>query len=705
MSSRLGGGRPSRDGSGVIRGTRQGFAFLKPDEGGEEIFVGAEQLGGAIHGDRVEATLLRRNPRDFRPEAVVERILERTHPIFTGNVARLARTTFVIPDTPILPERIRLQCGAATAPSGSKVLFKVEETPLGRPLLATLVRVLGDAEDPSLDLLVVATHHQLPARFPDDVIDEAVATSARIDPDDRERRTLFTDRLVLTIDPEDAKDFDDAISLQTDTDGFHLQVHIADVSWFVAPGGPLDREAARRGTSVYFPGGVIPMLPEALSTRAASLVPGEERRVLTVMIDLAADGSLRAGGLREGLIISRARLHYAQAQRMLERDEGDPEVRAALRQMAHLAQILRRRRFRTGGFDLEIPEAEMRLGPDGIPERIWRHETFETNRLIEEFMILANRVVGQILTEHGQPLLYRVHEQPDVAALERFGDIVRTILPAARTADLDGIPALRRFLSALPKSPLTRVLHAFFLRSMKQAVYATADLGHFGLGIDRYCHFTSPIRRYPDLHNHRLVRWVIRHPRGKGARSDEIQKLRAAAAGLATDCSTAERTAERAERDLIRLKTLRWAESRLGETGWGRIVGCLPAGFFVELEAVPVEGFVSRDSLQPRMEFVEERLAFVSARSHGELRLGDRVEVQIARVDLRERRLDFRLVAKVAPAGERPRRRPVGGKEKRKKGRVKSARVKAGHPHADRRKRPKKQKAAKRSRPRGGSGR
>jgi ribonuclease R len=690
---------------GVIRGTRQGFAFLKPDDGGEEIFVAAEQLGGAIHGDRVEATLLRRTPRDFRPEAVVERILERTHPIFTGNVTRLARTTFVVPDTPILPERIRLQCGAASAPSGSKVLFRVEETPMDRPLLATLVRVLGDAEDPSLDLLVVATHHQLPARFPDEAIDEAVGTAVRIDPEDRARRTLFTDRLVLTIDPEDAKDFDDAVSLQIDADGFHLQVHIADVSWFVAPEGPLDREAAARGTSVYFPGGVIPMLPEALSTRAASLVPGEERRVLTVMIDLNADGSLGRGELREGLIVSRARLHYAQAQRMLERDEGDPEVRASLRQMAHLAQILRRRRFQTGGFDLEIPEAEMRLGPDGIPERIWRHETLETHRLIEEFMILANRVVGQMLTDHGLPLLYRVHEQPDAAALERFGDIVRTILPAARTADLDGVPALRRFLSALPESPLTRVLHAFFLRSMKQAVYATADLGHFGLGIDGYCHFTSPIRRYPDLHNHRLARWMIRHPRAKGTHSDEVRRLAAVAAGLAADCSRNERTAERAERDLVRLKTLRWAESRLGEMGWGRIVACLPVGFFVELEAVPVEGFVSRDALQPRMEFVEERLAFVASRSHGELRLGDRVEVQIARVDLRERRLDFRLVARAEVRGERPRRRPAGGKEKRKKGRAKTARVKAGRPHADRKKRPQKRKAVKRSRPRGGSGR
>jgi ribonuclease R len=690
---------------GLIRGTRQGFAFLRPDDGGEEIFVAAEQLAGAIHGDRVEATLVRRGPRDFRPEAIVERILERTHPVFSGNVIRLARTPFVIPDTPILPERIRLHCGALAAPVGSKVLFEVEQTPAERPLQGKLLRVLGDAEDPSLDALVVATHHQLPGRFSDEAIDEAVRSADRTDGEDRARRTFFTDPLVLTIDPEDAKDFDDAVALCADDEGYHLQVHIADVSWYVEEGGAVDREACARGTSVYFPGGVIPMLPEVLSTRTASLVPGEERRVLSVLLDLDRDGNLVHTDLAEGIIVSGARLHYAQAQRMLDRDEGDAQVRAALRQMARLAQILRRRRFAAGGFDLEIPEAEMRLGADGVPTSIWRHETLESNRLIEEFMILANRAVGGVLTEHGLPLLYRVHATPDPAALERFAEIVRTILPSARSKDLEGIPAVRRFLKDLPATPMTRVLHSFFLRSMKQAVYAPIDLGHFGLGIDRYCHFTSPIRRYPDLVNHRLVRWAIQHPRGKGARSESIRRLHASAAAIADACSRAERTAERAERDMVRLKSLRWAEARLGEVGWGRIVGCLPAGFFVELEAVPVEGFVPRESLQPRMDFVEERLAFVAVRSHGELRLGDRVEVQIVRADFRERRLDFRLVPRPTGARETPRRRAAGAAGKRKNARAKAVRIKGGRPRADRGKGSQVRKTAKRSRPRGGRGR
>lgn len=690
---------------GLIRGTRQGFAFLRPDDGGDEIFVAADQLAGAIHGDRVEATLLRRGPRDFRPEAVVERILERTHPVFSGNVIRLARTPFVIPDTPILPERIRLHCGALAAPVGSKVLFEVERTPAERLLQAKLLRVLGDAEDPSLDALVVATHHQLPGRFPDEAIDEAVRSAERIDARDRARRTIFTDPLVLTIDPEDAKDFDDAVAIRVDDAGYHLQVHIADVSWYVEEGGALDQEARARGTSVYFPGGVIPMLPEVLSTRTASLVPGEERRVLSVLMDLDPEGTLRHADLAEGIIVSGARLHYAQAQRMLDRDEGDAQVRAPLRQMARLAQLLRRNRFARGGFDLELPEAEMRLGPDGVPTSIWRHETLESNRLIEEFMILANRTVGGILTERGLPLLYRVHGTPEPAALERFAEIVRTILPSARSRDLEGIPALRRFLRDLPATPMTRVLHSYFLRSMKQAVYAPVDVGHFGLGIERYCHFTSPIRRYPDLFNHRLVRWAIHHPRDKGARSEAIRQATAAAPSVADGSSRAERAAERAERDMVRLKSLRWAEARLGETGWGRIVGCLPAGFFVELESVPVEGFVPREALHPRMEFVEERLAFVAVRSHGELRLGDRVEVQIVRVDFRERRLDFRLVPRSAESREAPRRRAAGAVGKQKKQRAKAVRIKAGRSRADRGKGSKVRKTAKRSRPRGGRGR
>jgi ribonuclease R len=712
---------------GVIRGTRQGFAFLTPEDGGEDIYVAQESLGGAIHGDRVEATLFRRSPRDFRPEAFIERIIERGHPIHTGNVLRLARTPFVVPDSPLLPERIRLKTGAETAPSGSKIVFRLEDNVPGAPLVATVERVLGDAEDPALDVAVVSTAHKLPARFPDGVIEEAVEVAGREDPADVSARTSYRDRLVITIDPEDAKDFDDAISLQNDADGWHLQVHIADVSFYVPEGGEVDSEAARRGTSVYFPGGVIPMLPEVLSTRMASLVPNEDRRVLTVEIDLANNGDVRTTRLREGLIRSGARLHYKQAQEMLEREVGDPEVRAAVRRMHMLSSILRRRRFEQGGFDLEVPESEMRLDARGVPVALFRHESLESHRLIEEFMILANRAVASCAVQRGAPLLFRVHGEPDPQSLVRFAEVALTLVPSASSRDVATLPGLRRFLSGLPRAALTRIVHSFFLRSMKQAVYSPIDIGHFGLGIDRYCHFTSPIRRYPDLVNHRIVRWMIRHPRADAGRAPEMRKIAERAAEIGLSSTVAERNAEGAERALIRLKILRWAQAHIGEIGWGRVTGLLPGGIFVEREDVPVEGFVRREGLRPGARFDEDRLAFVEGRSQWELRLGDRVEVQIARVDLRDRHLDFVLVGRAgrekgkspesaAPRskiGPRPVRRagePVkSGADRRGrgegqggKGRSKTGPVKRKKKHADRGKGPARPRGIARGRPRRG---
>ncbi|MBD3162273.1 MAG: VacB/RNase II family 3'-5' exoribonuclease, partial [Candidatus Eisenbacteria bacterium] len=628
---------------GTIRGTRQRFAFLAPDEGGEDLFIAPGNLGGAIHGDRVEVSLHRSGPYDFRAEAVVERILERPDPIFTGNVVRLARTAFVVPDSPVLPSRLRLKTGRHPAPEGSKILFRVEEPRPGRPPTAILERLLGEGDDPTLDATVVATMFRLPSRFPEEVLEEAVEAAAR-EPADGEAaspRTDYTDRFVLTIDPIDAKDFDDAISIRRDGDGFQLDVHIADVSALVPEGGAVDEEAARRGTSVYFPGSVIPMLPEALSSDAASLVPGRRRNVLTVEIEIDSEGAVRASRLREGFIESAARLHYAQAQRILDGKEGAPELRETLDAMAEAEDLLRRRRFRSGGFELELPETEMRLDARGMPTRIWRHRTLESNRLIEEFMILANRVVGRTMVDAGLPLLFRIHGEPDPVALERFAEVALTLVPGARSRDLETIPALRRFLTGLAPGPLTRIVHFFFLRSMKKAVYSPIDLGHFGLGIEAYCHFTSPIRRYPDLFNHRVVRWWIRNHRSGRARERLIERWEGRSIALAAETTRTEKNAEAAEREIVRIKSLRWAEEHLGETFAGRVVGMIPAGLFVELEKVPIEGFVPREGLRHGARYEEERLAFVDRRSRFAMRLGDRIEVQIARVDVRDRHLDF----------------------------------------------------------------
>ncbi len=677
---------------GTVRGTRQGFAFLVPENGGEDIFIPEVNLSGAIDGDRVEVRLERSSPRDFRAEGFVDQILERRNPAHTGDVVRSGRTLFVHPDTPILPPRLRLRTGGQAVPAGSKILFDVDNVGRENKRVATFVRLLGDADDPHLDGVVIATAFHLPVRFPDSVLDEALEVASREDPVDRARRHDYTGELVLTIDPRTAKDFDDAVSIRKSRKGYRLTVHIADASYYVPEGGAIDAEAARRGTSVYFPGGVVPMLPEALSARAASLVPDEDRRVLSVEIDLDRDGGIKNFRCREGVIRSAARLHYQQAQRMLNGNEGEPPVRNAVREMGELARLLRARRYRAGGFDLDLPETEVELDARGLPRRLMRRRTLESHRIIEEFMILANRAVGRFLAEKGAPHLFRVHGEPDPASLARFAEIALTLVPGARTRDLETIPALRRFLGQLSGDPIGRIVQFFFLRTLKKAVYSPVDIGHFGLGIDRYCHFTSPIRRYPDLFNHRIVRAVLREDRAGGPVDADRRRWHGQASAHAISSSRSEQNAEKAEREMVRLKALRWAESRLGELFAGRVVGMVPAGLFVELDKHPVEGFVPRESLGSGARYMEERLAFVDRRGRDEVRLGDPVDVQIVRVDLQQRDLELRrlrdnsghrrtLKRGIGRQGTSDRRRGISPRKQR------SSRVKPQTARADRGKR------------------
>jgi len=621
--------------TGTIRGTRSGFAFFIPDEGGEDLFVAAAGLSGAVHGDRVRVAVAPRSVYDFRPEVTVEEILERPPAGFTGNLFRLGKSWFVQPDSPLLPERLRVRLGTAAGVAGAKILFRVENLPdPERTAVAVFTQLLGDEEDARLDPIVIATEFGLRLRFPEEALLEAEARAQVDRAEEDDRREDFRGQFVLTIDPPDAKDFDDAVAIEPLPDGWRLTVHIADVSFFVPEGGPLDREAAARGTSVYFPGAVVPMLPELLSSALASLVPGEDRRVLTTVIEFDRDGARRAARVTRGWIRSRARLHYRQAQDILDGAEEAPaEVAAALQEMRRLARVLRERRFGEGGFEFNLPETEMRLGPDGIPESIYRHETLETNQLIEEFMIAANRAIGAFAFERGLPFLFRVHQEPDAESIERFVEIALTLLPGTSEAALSSLPRLRRWIESLPDSPLGRTVQRFFLRSLRKAVYSPVDLGHFGLGIREYCHFTSPIRRYPDLFDHRRIKELI-DGRPSAVPFEEMH-------GNALRSSRAEINSEQAEREMIRLKVARYLERRLGEVAPGRVTGVSPLGLFIELEPIPVEGFLPREALPIGFRLADDRMAFIDPRSRFELRPGDRVEVQVMRVDLRARRVEF----------------------------------------------------------------
>ncbi len=648
--------------TGTIRGTRSGFIFLVPDDGGEDLLVRAEATGGAVHGDHVRASLEPSSVFDFRPAVQVDEILGRPASGFTGNLFRLGRGWFVRPDSPLLPERLRIRLGPAAGIAGAKVLFRVENHPgPERAPVAAFERMLGEGDDARLDPLVIGAEFSLDPRFPEEALLEAESRAALSrDPED-ETREDFREQLVLTIDPVDAKDFDDAVALETRPEGWRLFVHIADVSFYVPEGGPLDQEAARRGTSVYFPGSVVPMLPEGISSLAASLVPGEDRRTVSVVIDFDRDGRRQVARVTRGWIRSHARLHYQQAQRIVDgQAEAPEEIVTALRAMDRLARRLRALRFASGGFELDVPESRMELGPDGVPVRIRRHEALDSHRLIEEFMIAANHATGAWAASRSFPFLYRVHQEPDASALEQFCGVALALMPGTSVASLSSLPRLRGWIEALPDSPVGRIVQRYFLRSLKKAVYSPVDLGHFGLGIREYSHFTSPIRRYPDLFNHRRVKELID---GRGARVSFEQ-----AHADALRSSRREINAEEAGREMLRLKAARFMERRLGEIHAGHVTGLLPAGLFVELDTMPVEGFIPRLGLPAGFRLVDERMAFVDARSRDELRAGDPVRVQVARVDLRLRRVEFALV------GERAEGRPERGARGSRRGRRTSGR-------------------------------
>jgi ribonuclease R len=454
------------------------------------------------------------------------------------------------------------------------------------------------------------------------------------------RREDLRDRLAFTIDPADARDHDDALSIRPVEGGmWEVGIHIADVSHYVRPGSALDDEAQRRGTSCYLPGGVIPMLPERLSADLCSLVPGEDRLTLSVFAILDAEGELQRYRFAEAVIRSHHRLVYEQVQAVFD-GAGDlpaPPV-AALEALRGLARVLRRRRFAHGALAIETQEARVQVDETGYPVRLERRPHLESHELIEEFMLLANRIVGQEGARRGPGLLFRIHEPPSPHRLVELDLALKALaLPRLGPAP-DPARALQTLLATKLDPAHRGLLHRMVLRALPRARYQERDFGHFGLAAREYCHFTSPIRRYPDLHNHRRVReWIRGRP---GAAWDPV-----ALAERADGCSAAEQNATDAEREAIKVKGLRHLEGRLGDRASGMITGLVPRGFFVELEDVPVEGFVRvGQDLDDEFTLDPSAVRMTGPRTRRRFALGDMVEITIARVDVPARECDLALV-------------------------------------------------------------
>ncbi|MEJ2202473.1 MAG: ribonuclease R [Gemmatimonadota bacterium] len=626
---------------GKISVTRAGDGFVRPENQGADVFVRASDLFSAMSGDRVVVRIERRDP-GRNPAGRVIKVLDRARSTVVGTFHRARRFNYVVPLDRRLTRDVLIAAGDenGAAESDVVVVALVSYGEEGVGPAGEVQRVLGSLSDPGVDILAVAHSYGLSLEFPVPVIEAATAAAAALDDPDPDRVDR-TELLVLTIDPADAKDHDDGLSVMPlDSGLWEVGVHIADVAHFVQEGDAIDVEARERGTSVYLVDRTIPMLPEQLSGDACSLRAGVDRLAVSVFLRLDAEGRLQDQRVERTRIRSRRRLSYDEVQDVLDgRRSIDSSIDGALRMLDDLARRTRPHRVDRGALDLDLPEAKVLLDEDGAPVDIQKVERLEAHRLIEDFMILANEAVARACESRSLPVLYRVHEPPARDRAQELADFLRRRglrVPrrsALRPRDLQAL------LSAARGRPDEHLVSTVVLRSLQRARYDASNLGHFGLASNAYLHFTSPIRRYPDLVVHReVIRTLVR---GLPPRERDTEELQ----GVADQASAREQAADEAARDSVALKKVEFMERHLGEELDGRISGVNAFGFFVTLEAFFVDGLVHVNTLNDDFyRLRESEHALVGDHGGVAYRIGDRVRVQVARVDKEQRHVDFVLV-------------------------------------------------------------
>ncbi len=630
-----------------------GFAFVKPDhpldDVAGDVYVAGHNLHEAMHGDRVLVRVERRG-RDGRTEGRIVRILERSA---TTTVGRYGRDDhgmqYVTPFDKRLLMEVQVPAGDERgATSGQMVVVEIVRWPIhGRPALGRVLEILGDLDTPGVDTQIIIRKHGIPDRHSEESLAEARRLGVEIDPRDVEGRTDFRGDVIVTIDGEHARDFDDAVSVDLLPNGnYLLKVHIADVAHYVREGSALDREAAERATSVYFPERAVHMFPEELATGLCSLRPHVDRLCQSCVMEIDRRGRVVDSSLHDGVMVSRARMTYTEVHAIIE---GDASLREQYRElvphferMHELFGILHQRRVRRGSIDFDLPEANIVLDADGQIENILVAERNVAHRLIEEFMLVANETVAAFLDAQDVPTMYRVHEAPDLLKVEQFEEFIAT-LGYTLAAPLNTVKPrhFQKLVEKLRGRPEERPIAALMLRTMQKARYETVSLGHFGLAAEDYTHFTSPIRRYPDLIVHRTLR-EYRHGELTAQLHDErTEEL----PEVARHCSEMERRADEAEYELVAWKKVRFMADKVGEEYDGFITGVAPFGLFVQLVEHYVEGLVHISSLaDDYYRYLERVHQLRGENTHRVFRLGDPIRVQVVRVDQDRRQVDLGVV-------------------------------------------------------------
>jgi ribonuclease R len=637
--------------TGTLSIHQAGYAFLANETPGQpDIFVPAENTGTAMHGDRVVVRISRDKlpPRGKGPEGRVIRILERTRHTVVGTLQHSRNFYYVVVDDPRFVHNVYVHPVAASrderrpetaAKVGDKVVVRLEPwesrhvNPEGE-----IIEVLGPASAPGVDMLSIIRKYDLPTEFPKEVIDEVSRIPKRVETEMIEGREDLRKKFIVTIDPDDARDFDDAIDVEKiDDQGWRLSVHIADVAAYVQPGSALDREARRRGNSVYLPDRVIPMLPEQLSNGVCSLNPGVDRLTHSVFIQFDKNGRTRNTRFARSVIQSAHRLTYKQAYAILQSPAKD-ELGERLHAAWKLASLLRRKRFEHGSLDLDFPEVKVLLDATGKPVKLERIENDESHQLVEEFMLAANEAVAQEMRHREIPTVYRVHEDPDPEKLSEYRELVLSY--NYKVGDLSKRTELQRFLASTRGKPEEQALKIGLLKSLKRARYAPEPLGHYGLAKSNYLHFTSPIRRYADLVVHR---GLAERNEKRRSRTDMSQ-----IASIAEHISNTERNAAEAEIDAVRMKKLEFFQQQLDtrnpQVFRAVITDVRNYGLVVELPDILTTGLIHVSSLADDFyvfESTQHRL--IGRRSRKRFTIGDEIRVFVSRVDPFKRQIDFAL--------------------------------------------------------------
>lgn len=630
---------------GRVIGHRDGYGFLAPDEGGEDLYLSARQMRSVLHGDRVVAQVIGIDRRGRREGAIIE-VLERNNHRVVGRFIAENKFSFLVPSNQRLNQDILIPPEHQQGAKDSQIVVAeiVEQPTSKRQPVGKIVELLGDHMAPGMEMDIAIQTYELPHTWPAEVLAEAKTFRVEVPEEAKVERLDLRELPLVTIDGEDARDFDDAVYAERNGQSWRLWVAIADVSWYVRPHSALDAEAEKRGNSVYFPSRVIPMLPEVLSNGLCSLNPKVDRLCLVCEMEIGPRGGLNSFGFHSGVIRSAARLTYNQAAAMLLADDQKLQKRyqavfPGLEDMYALYHVLRKARARRGAIDFEMGETQIIFDKAQKIKDIRPLVRNDAHRLIEEFMILANVAAARFLTKHKVPNLFRLHEQPAGDKLIDLRNFLAELGLELRGGDSPKAKDFSRLLQRVQGRTDAHLIQTVMLRSLKQAIYSPDNSGHFGLALDAYTHFTSPIRRYPDLLVHRAIRHILEQQPAKMFlyTKDEM-------ASLGEHCSMTERRADEATRDAVDWLKCEYMMDKIGECFDGLVTGVTAFGLFVELSDIYVEGLVHVTALgNDYFHFDPVGHRLMGERTRKTYRLADKIRVTVVRVDLDEKKIDLEL--------------------------------------------------------------